>query len=1024
MPPCSNPTQWRTAASVKFGLMLLRPTTVLSGQVNQASFTYPMTQFTYDGGSGSFASTRTGMELLLGSTPGDDDLGRTVIHDPASTDTVYIAAVSQGVRDGELAFADNVYFTITNLYPPFAKIPFIDDDGNEFKWRNLVLQPLQPKANSGSGYADWPDPVTGLITVPFDGSASYDLANGGALTHAWDFADGSPASSSSEVPGNVTFPVGFRYVRHTVTSTSSQNHTEVIPVYNPGLPGAYDDMYIENFAITAHHVEAKGQQISIRIDQDIPMDEFPDNMLCMVWSRTYWSDGTTGQVNVSLGPPGREHMIFIGYHDTDPSSSTGTKTGLDIETTLNFLDVAGKLRGLPGFTQLLERAATATNWHEMVHLNVNREYIDYILRWQSNTLEIADFNPYTTEYPVSTLGSDGMSLYDQADQRARAMACELTCDREGNLWVMPDPELLATQAQADSVPEAIPVRTDVVIISLASSDWTDIKYTRQRPPKYHWLRGNCILCSVTNAANVVNVPLAFVIAPGPVPGWGLDETEQGEQVALNLYELQFREGNRYAAILNNFEGNFEIPITWTGDAGIDPAYKQWVQVTLPLTSAAYRRLHFTDALMLPDSLEITYDFESGTRFYTMQADRNTVGYQAPEDPQPINTLPTFDAPVEQAIPPTPRSDTIPATHDGGTVIVLTQTHIAITITWLNGTVTYQDITGTGATGNFWALQLDPFSSFLGPAQSGDLGAWLLTDDGLFYTANILTNSPVWTLENALAPSITSDAPIGSIRASTNTPGVIYVAWVDSGGGRQVHVARLSAYGATADWTYTSTDWNDAGVGPGLDIDHYGSDEALVGVRNTALHVQTVYRFVNGTPTHLTGTDTAQADGFAVSFIQKPLFAFGGGNNSDIDGSESFIYFDFVGGLETTVNGGTSITNIAPGTWMAGSVAPGTTSSIVATDNDQVVAFIIPSGTLFTTTDLGGSWTNAGTDAAGQSRSIGFFPRQIAGQYALFMSGSSHVVYSPDFGVTLIDKTGDLATVVGTIGYINGAIPLY
>lgn len=1027
MPACSNPTKWRsTPTAVKLGMMLLNPATILSGQVNQSVFSYPLLQFTYDNGSGSFASTHTGMMILLGTTPGADDLGRTVIHDPASNNTVYVAPASQGTRDGELALADDVYFTILNFYPPFAKIPRVLDT-TEYKWYNIVLQALQPKANSGGGYADWPDPSTGLITVNFNGAASYDLANG-SLTHAWDFADGTPSAAATATVTGVTFPKGFRYVRHTVTA-GSENHTMVIPVYNPGTDDNLDSMYIQNFAITSHHAEPKGQELSVRIDQDIPMTSFPDGTLCMIWSRTYWGDGSTGQVNVSLGPPGREHMIFCGWHHVDPSMQEGRKAGIYKETTFNLLDIAGKLRTLPAFTQLLERATTAANWHQMVNLQVNREYLDYLLRWHSNALELADFNPYGISYPISTLGSDGMSLYDQTDQRAQAMACNLTCDREGSLWVIPDPQLLATADQvAQALPSVIPQRTSTVIIALQTSDYTRVKYTRTRPPRYHWLRGNTILTSTTPAASVVNVPLAFVIAPGPVPGQGLDEADHGEQVALNLAELQFREGNRYAAMLNNFEGSYEIPLVPPGDAGIDPAYGQWVQLTVDSNDDSYRDLAFTNALMYVSNIEITYDHANLNRLYTLTADRNTVGYQAPEDPQPANTLPTYDTPVEQPIPPVTRTDDIPATHTGGTVLAMDSSHLGYTTEWLSGSSPHWNpLSQTGLSGTLYDLVLDPASQFLGPTQAGNLGAWCLTSVGLFYTTNILNLSSTWTQTYTPSPTPT----YGVLRAPIWNTGGIYLSWVhESSPGAtnsQVYVARLSNYGSTTVWTQTLGTAHNNGANLGFDIDQYGTDEMLCNAWDNGAAHNLIYRIINGSISASISTPTNVR---LIPFIQKPLYTFGGAANNTTGGSENFIITtvdtdNTTARVFKTSNGGSSFTNITPSggaaaNWLASSICFTTDANRIA-----ISSYNASTIKLWTSTNGGTSWTDNGGSSSYLQYASGYFPRLLSGDYGLYLGGPTDMAFSPDFGVTKVVKTGDWTTAIGAVtNWFAAVIPLY
>jgi hypothetical protein len=341
---------------------------------------------------------------------------------------------------------------------------------------------------------------------------------------------------------------------------------------------------------------------------------------------------------------------------------------------------------------------------------------------------------------------------------------------------------------------------------------------------------------------------------------------------------------------------------------------------------------------------------------------------------------------------------------------------------------WTNITGTGLGGTYSAIELDPFSDFLGVMQSGALGAWVLSSTGLYYTPNILATNPIWTLKNNLlsySPSVSD----GRLRPSRTDQGVIYVAWVNDNGSNasKVYTARLSAYGATLDWTNalaTSGAQGNGDMTVGMDIDSYGSDEMLVSARENSQNKASVWRILNGSPTRLTNTGIDNPpNGSAIAFIQKPLLTFAGGTNNGTGSTENFIYSGYDGNsvpkLMKTTDGGASNTNCAPGSPFT--YVPSTVRSITPVDDPNYLAVVDISGGLWTSVNAGGSWVNRG---GSPSLCSGLFPRLINGQRALYMASVNNLYYSPDGGATQLVKTGSWVTDIGAITSFRGVLPLY
>ena len=134
---------------------------------------------------------------------GDDSTPVTVATNPTSH--AYTAAGSYTVS-----------FTVT------------DDEGESASYSITVSVKAPPVADAGSDKEVELDSTTDSVRVTFDGSGSYD-PDGGALTYAWDFGDGSPAGSGAE-PSHTYTAKGSYTVTLTVTDDERVEASDTLTV--------------------------------------------------------------------------------------------------------------------------------------------------------------------------------------------------------------------------------------------------------------------------------------------------------------------------------------------------------------------------------------------------------------------------------------------------------------------------------------------------------------------------------------------------------------------------------------------------------------------------------------------------------------------------------------------------------------------------------------------------------------------------------------------------------------------------
>lgn len=737
-------------------LFLLQPSTVLAALVNEpGTITYPLDEVAFDGvTTGAFGDVSAGLTVLFGSSAGADDYGRQRCRLNAADGILYIGRSSKGTHDGEVTIVDNAYITVIGLRQVWAKIPFLDTDGTQYKDSDLEYtdqnEEPPPVANLGPGFAATID-GDDIITVKFFGTSSFATADGATISsYLWTVGDGTiTVGSDTDDQITATFPAGFRYVSLTVTDSNGKSHTAYTPVF---ARDPASDITIPSFQIARHRITAQGQELEIRLKEDALASTYPDGTLVMIWDEE--PDEATD----------RDHMVFIGFHDDDPANIDAQVTGLVREVTLSCIDVGGRMRRLPGFSQIIESDSAPDNWSQMLAPNMDK-YLHYLLHWHSTALEVADWTWTGTEsnFPFKVLSSEGSNLYEQVNRRATALVppYTFTCDRLGRLFTVVDPML---QDTGD--------RTSTIYATLFASDYSNIRYTYQRPPRVHWLRSNAIIASATE------VLTAFSIAPGDTPGQGEGAQDDNENLAQSQDDLNSVTGHRYAR-LNAPLGRLSITLAEGDDLGIEPAALAWVNLHIPAGVAAQRGLVLTNARGLVHEMNIRYSHERTGTVKTVELvwERETSGEVAStveiEPAEPVDPDDSWIPPDSDWSPPVFGDDEIYYPPVKGYVL-WDGAHIMRTWDVLAASPTWALI-DTGVTGNIRDIQYVQ----TGPST---VGAWLMTSTAIHWCDDILATSPSWddvltitTVRAAESVPTTGDSHFKCMAHYPSQPGHLCVA---------------------------------------------------------------------------------------------------------------------------------------------------------------------------------------------------------------------------------------------------------
>jgi len=783
------------------------------------------------------------------TTTGLATVSFTATNSYATAPGAAISTYAWDVDDGSITVGTSSDVAITATFPPgerYVKLTVTDDNSNSHSTFIPVVtsgRGARTEASySGASLTSSGEWVLGPVTEAFDNDNDSNWLTGAGIYTGWAACEFTAAKTVSEIGLVMPFFEGsFQYNTWrdftldywngsawvpVVTETdydswevgtetiftftavtaakwrASVTDTNTVAGDKVGLAefNIYDDdaetvkNEIDSFEVVSRVLRPEGQTVTFRVYDDIPATTYPYGTLAM-----YWEDEYYGDTQESLyGPTGRKHMRFVGWIATEPTRIEPSESGTLPYVDLVCKDVAGWLAQLPGFSQLVQRDASPSNFDQLIGLNIDR-YVWYLLYWHSTALDIA---PFTwagggETYAVPTLGSNGASLYEQANLIAGAADCVLTCDSFGRLAMKADPN---RQPTGD--------RTSTVMQALDADDFSALDYTEQRPSTHHWLWLGGIEVDTTDADSLSGgeVVTYFCRAPGETPGQGLTFVQKSEMVVADQDDLNERAGHQYAR-LNADQSRFTLQLVHSNDGGIEPAYMQWVTLTLTSDYAAQRGLTFDTERFLPFEVSIVYDPDAGTKEVTVVMEREVTGAEAVTYIPDKGSVPTYEDYYPGSWDITPAGgislskgmNQVAAFDDNG--------YLLITTTFQNSSPSYT-LTDLSVSGTPQVWCADPFSAGYING-TGQIDGWLVTSTNIYKVSDLFGSASASSQKTFRTPS--GDIATHSIDASFGTDGAAcvvsyygedgtYVTYTTDGSSWSAE-AQLTAYYQTDTTTY-------------------------------------------------------------------------------------------------------------------------------------------------------------------------------------------------------------------------------
>lgn len=521
----------------KLYLSVYKPSVALMCQVN-GSYSAANQSLSYDNvTSGSYTNISDYLYqvALIGSTPGDDDYGRTWVRSATNTTLRF-------VESDHINWQDNLYITVlkyTEIIPVFPRIiqnPANEEDVIFYKVWDIAYTNQNSILGTficmGSNYAGFL--TTGSTQVYWSASGTSNLL-GESLTYSWEFEGATPSSSSSHTPGNVVYTTPGHYrTTLSVTSTSGRVDTSVRYVSIYDRPGAGPNTPVMNWELTelGGSRDGVGYTGRIKVRDTFDTDTFIDGALVVIFKEDWYGD--TKQ-SISKNAAGRENIQFVGYINGGSIQFNYLDGYVEFEviSPTNLMEIT------ECFSVSVESKAVPTVWYELKDMDVRRAVYHY-LAWHSSVLLCCDFEARNlNDRNIQYFDADRTSLYDAVNSVVNgALRGRIMSDSLGKLWAERDISVIDSAASTLSVAG-----------TLTKADWIDQPHIEERLlPDVSFIELGGIAYNPTTGQST---PL-LASAPGSAPGYrGKVERSQGFALQ-DQDELNTLVGNMYASLNSRY----------------------------------------------------------------------------------------------------------------------------------------------------------------------------------------------------------------------------------------------------------------------------------------------------------------------------------------------------------------------------------------------------------------------------------------------------------------------------------------
>lgn len=698
-------------------------TAIFRALVNQTTFTYPLQTLTFDTVTiGAFTDILEDQEVVVYSGNTTTVKGRLRVAPGAATSTVLqVSEFSQG----RVSVADNDRIEVlrswrlrdrvvgaTSTFPKDSRVAYSDQGANP-----------QPIVCSGGHWVGFVDDGQTFATVQFIGTNSFnvDPDSGSTQTHLWAVQDGTiTVGTSTSVSITATFPVGERWISHTVTD-SSNSKSDVqyvyVKVYNR-TTSRPTDVLIDEMSATP----ADGWRCNFTVPAGRTTSQLSDGSLVIIWEREVRAGGLN---SYGSNATGRSHIKFVGYVLGDSTTRNADEGTVSFEA----ISPIALLAQLPGFSQVLLSRTSPTNWRGVKSLTTNRAVI-YLLRWGTTLLRTCDLVLTANNYTYPAFYVQANEPATQVREIVDGVGGTFTADRSGRVVVQNDLQQMTTTQRTAAT----------TTLTLTDADVITADFDRQHRYQYNTLEGRGFVGASTQKATKPVLSLT----PGKAPSEAPQKTAVERLIVDSQSTLNQRTGDLYAKqnVLFNGLPTSKGSLSLRGSYDVFDLYAEWVRLAL---SSAYskRGITFSSTRFVIESITIEYDADTMTKTVRLGIQEETDGVDGVTKRPPqtaLNNLPAVTLPSIEFPYYTPTTPADNPMYTGRMALIGSNKNVYTTTDWFTpeasgGPTWTSNSISASVSGTMVGFAKDYFSPLF-TSGTGAINGWIVTTTNIYYISDI------------------------------------------------------------------------------------------------------------------------------------------------------------------------------------------------------------------------------------------------------------------------------------------------
>jgi len=411
----------------KLNLSIFQPTTAftcrITGSVARNDYQIP-----YYNPSGSTDAVEEGMTLLVGTTAGDEDVGRVRIRDiDGSQITV--------AENSDIDWQNGLYLTVLRyweVWPIFPRIISDPSNAENTIWykdydvaytnQNTIMGAFPCAGPHRAAFLD-----DGQVNIYYTATGTSHVADV-SMGYEWFFEGATVTGSNALTPGYVTYDTPGHYVtrlRVTGSNGTIDDTYRYVSIYDRPENGTNTPILSWGMGNIDGSRSGGGYTVSITVHELIDVHE---GDVVVLFGESWY-----GEVEGTIGgnAVGNSDIFFVG-HILKGSIEYNYKHS---DVTFEVGSITQWMKEQEGFSISVESVPSPSYWYQLYDMDINKA-VQHYLKWQSTVLSITDVQSLIDDRPIQYFDSDRSSLYDAIDNLVRGTILGgVTSDMQGKVWL-------------------------------------------------------------------------------------------------------------------------------------------------------------------------------------------------------------------------------------------------------------------------------------------------------------------------------------------------------------------------------------------------------------------------------------------------------------------------------------------------------------------------------------------------------------------------------------------------------------